>query len=294
MKILVIGSLNIDFTSYVENFPNNGETINSLEYKINFGGKGINQAIACFRAKADTTFFGAIGNDEYGKTYKEFLNKNKLNAVLLTKNTFTGNAQIIVNKKSENKIIINHGANYELSIEDISNYINEHQRDFDIVVIQNEIRNEVTEHIIKLCGEYNKVIIYNPAPTINIDDNLFKYITYFIPNEKEILFYSKNNDFESAVDTLLNKGIKNIIVTLGDKGSMFINKENKFFIDAYKVKAIDTVGAGDTFIGYFSAMLSQNKELSECMKIASLASSISVTKKGAISSIPYLEDLKLN
>jgi len=285
-KVLVVGSINMDYTVYVNEFPLPGETILGSSRFIQPGGKGENQAVALAKSnKVICNFIGAIGKDSDGNKIKEVLKEYKVNAFLKEfDDVETGNATIMVDKESENQIVIIKGANGEIKPEDIDVKLIE---DCDYVVLQNEIPEEVNSFVIKYAKKCGKVVVYNPAPYRDIKDNLWNYIDFFIPNKIELFRYTGIEDPLEGSKQLLSKGVKNVLVTLGTRGSMLINNEETINVDAFKVDAIDTVAAGDTFVGYFVASLASGYSIKESMTNASKASSITVTRKGSVISIPY-------
>lgn len=285
-KILVIGSSNMDYTIYCSSFPKDGETIYGKKRIVQPGGKGANQAAAAAKSElVPVTFICSIGSDSDGENIQKLMKELGINALFkVNSDTETGNATIDINEDGENKIIIIAGANALLNIEDISeSVIAEH----DIIVLQNEIKAETNAHILKTAHNLSKTVIYNPAPVRDIDDELLQYVDYFIVNVPELLSYSKSEDISKGVETLQKLGIKNIIVTLGSKGSLFINKDEEIKIEPYKVEAVDTVAAGDTYVGYFAACLAKGYTVKEALNYASKASSITVTRQGSIISIPF-------
>lgn len=287
--ILVVGSLNMDYTIYVNEFPKEGETLFGNNRFIQPGGKGANQAVAIAKSGlVNTVMIGAIGNDKDGEEVKNIVSSFGVDVKLIKKDVETGNATIVVDKNSENKIIIIGGANTSLSIDDIDVSLIEKA---DYIVLQNEINQAVNDFVINKAYELNKTIIYNPAPFRNINDDILKKITYFIPNEIELEKYSNMNNVDDGISYLLNKGIKNVLVTLGTKGSLLKNKNESIKVDAFKVDAIDTVAAGDTFVGYFVSALASGKSEKEAMLLASKASSITVSRKGSLVSIPTLKEI---
>lgn len=287
--ILVVGSLNMDYTIYVNEFPKEGETLFGNNRFIQPGGKGANQAVAIAKSGlVNTLMIGSIGNDKDGEEVKNIVSSFGVDAKLIKKDVETGNATIVVDKNSENKIIIIGGANTSLAIDDIDVSLIEKA---DYIVLQNEINQAVNDFVINKAYELNKIIIYNPAPYRNIDDDILKKITYFIPNEIELEKYSNMNNVDDGISYLLNNGIKNVLVTLGTKGSLLKNINESIKVDAFKVKAIDTVAAGDTFVGYFVSALASGKSEKEAMLLASKASSITVSRKGSLVSIPTLKEI---
>ena len=289
-KILVVGSLNMDYTIYCEEFPKDGETIYGIKRIVQPGGKGANQAAAAAKSHlVPVTFISSRGNDNDGITIENMLKELGIAAKFkINEGVETGNATIDVNSHGENKIIIIAGANALLKPSDISK---EDVINHDYVILQNEIPNETNEHVMRLAKENNKVVVYNPAPYREIKDELYSLVDYFVVNEVELMRYSGKEDIEEGIKILLSKGVKNLIVTLGTDGSMFVNNETRFKVAAHKVKAVDTVAAGDTYIGYFTAGLAKGKTTKEAMELASKASALTVTKQGSIISIPFGEEI---
>lgn len=289
-NVLIIGSLNMDYTVYVNDFPLQGETIYGKSRYIQPGGKGENQAVAVAKSKkVNCHMIGAVGNDIDGKQIQEVLNSyGVISHLLIKENTETGNATITVSDKGENEIVIISGANGELLPKDIDIEL---IKNADYIVLQNEIPLITNEFIFEKAYELNKIIVYNPAPYRELDEKYFKYITYFIPNEVELMKYSNTSDINKGIEYLINKGIKNVLVTLGTKGSLFVNKNERFEVPCYKVEAIDTVAAGDTYVGYFVSSLAASYSILESMDIASKASSITVSRKGSVISIPNGEEV---
>ncbi len=295
-KILVIGSANIDITATVDHFPCVGETIlgNTLSYA--YGGKGANQAVACGKLGGDVTFLASLGNDNYGIEIVEYLNKHNIDTshIKFSKDRPTGTALINIDSNGDNQIIVIQGANLDCDKE----YIESKEflfKEAEYILLQLEIPLDAVEKAIELAAKYDKQVILNPAPAnVNINKNLYKHITYMTPNEKESMLMSESEN-ENALDNakkLKEMGIKNVIVTLGSRGSMLYKDENNIInIKANKVKAIDTVAAGDCYNGAFVTALSKGMSEEEAMKYASLASAIAVTRKGAQESIPNEEEL---
>lgn len=280
----------MDYVVYVNDFPNHGETIVGKNRFIQPGGKGENQAVALARSnKVNTSFIGAIGNDNDGNEIKKILKENKINAHLKVFDDIeTGNATIVVNSSGENKIIIVAGANGKLSSNDIDLEL---IKQCDYVILQNEISSECNDFVIRQASKLGKVIVYNPAPYRKFDEDLWQYIDYFIPNKGELFSYTNIVDPVKGAKTLLSKGVKNVLVTLGIDGSFFVNNENLIKVPAFKVKAVDSVAAGDTYVGYFISGIASGLTIKEAMKKASLASSITVSRKGSVSSIPFGDEV---
>lgn len=290
-KVIVIGSVNIDYTIYVDEFPKVGETLLGKKKISSLGGKGVNQAIAIKNAGGDVSFICFVGKDECGKQIKEHIASYKLDAhINEIDNLSSGNAFIFVDKHSRNEIVVLSLANFVDDISLVEKY-DSLIKECEYIVLQNEINEVVNEYIIKRYGIDHK-IIFNPAPAKKIKDELIPYLYFITPNEGELALISGEEDIEKGLDKLLNKGFKNIVVTLGEKGSIYVSKEKRIEVNSYKVNAIDTVAAGDTFLGYFVASLSKSKSIEDSLKYASAGAALSVTKNGAAPSIPHLSEVE--
>ena len=284
MKILVVGSSNVDITLQVDKFLAPGETCAAISKSIALGGKGLNQAIALKRSGADVTFVTCLGDDESGKMIEKTIKENKLDSIIIKKdNASSGQAYILVDSKGENQIIIDHEANYMFDEKDLLKYESKFVH-YDVLLLQNEIKEEVNEFLINKFHDFGKTIVYNNAPFRKISDNILPKIDYLIVNETELEQMVGSDDDSSLLDKVLSKGVKNVILTLGNKGSIFKSKNEEIHMPAKQVHAIDTVGAGDTYVGYFVSFM---EDLNLALSLATIASAISVTRMGAIPSIPH-------
>ena len=297
-KILVLGSIGYDLVTFIEKMPVAGETIVGRKFIQNPGGKGDNQAVAASRAGGDTTFMGAIGDDVYGEILKKNLSDNKVKHKLkVVKNMSCQIATILIEPNGENRIVIVPGANNYVDkkfIDDNEKLIDES----DIIIFQLEIPIESVEYGIDLAYKKKKIIILDPAPGRPLSDNIIKKCTYIKPNETELSLISgmpTNNmeEIEKASMTIMNKGAQNLLVTLGEKGCVLYSKgKDKKIYETYPTKAVDTTAAGDCFTGVFATYLSKGFNLDECIKYANLASSISVSRNGAVPSLPTFEEIE--
>ena len=291
-RILVIGSIAIDNTIFTQKLPSAGTTTIADSYMTNIGGKGANQACSALFLGANVTFIGAVGKDKNGEMVLDFLKEKGLDARIKQSEKPTGVAFIILDESNaENRILIVQGANTDISIEDIDSNLDLF-REGDILLTQFENSMETVEHIIKTAKERGMTVVVNPAPIKKFNKSYYQYIDYLIPNEHELESLSKCSDPLKGCKKLLSKGAKNVIVTLGEKGSMLVNEKETIKVEPHKVNAVDTTAAGDSYLGAFVSKLSEDKSIKEAMEFASLASSYTVTKKGAIISLPHLEDLK--
>lgn len=300
-KVCVLGSINMDLVIKVNEMPKEGETILSESFEKIAGGKGANQAVAARRCGNIVSMIGKIGKDDNGKILKGLLEEDSIdtNLIFEDENEPTGMAVITVNKNGNNSITVISGSNMTLNKDEIEKS-KEIIENSDILISQFEVPEEVILEAFKIAKENNKITILNPAPAKKIDEELLKYTDIIIPNETEaeLLTGIKVNDLESAklaANGLLEKGVKFVIVTLGSKGAAVISKEDGQIVEAYKVKAIDTIAAGDSFIGGLSSKLDiENlsfENLLKAVKFANKVSSITVQRKGAQPSIARLEEV---
>lgn len=289
-KVLVVGSMNMDYTIYCEKFPLDGETIYGKKRIVQPGGKGANQAAAAAKAKlAPVTFIGSRGDDHDGESIENLLKSLGIATIFkINPSLETGNATIDVSDSGENKIIIIAGANADVLPIDISeDIVNEHE----YIILQNEIPHETNLHVMKLAHKVNKKVVYNPAPYRPIEKEVFQYVDYLVVNEVELMRYSGIEGIQEGAQALLDIGVNNLVITLGADGSMYKTNKEEFSVKAHKVKAIDTVAAGDTYIGYMVSSLASGHTIKEAMEIASKASALTVTRQGSIVSIPFGEEV---
>ena len=291
-KVLVIGSIAIDNTMYTKNLPVAGMTTIADSYFMNVGGKGANQACAALFLGANVSFIGSVGKDRNGEHVKAFLQEQGLHYRIKDSDKPTGVAFIILEEETgENRILIVQGANNDIQIEDINRNLDLFHEG-DILLTQFENPPETVAYAIKTAHEKGMTVVLNPAPIKDFDKSYFKYVDIIVPNEHELEQLTNESDPVKGAYKLLEYGPKNVIVTLGEKGSLLINKNQEIHVAPHKVEAVDTTAAGDSYLGALVAKLSKGEELVNAMEFASLASSYTVTKKGAIVALPHLEDLK--
>ena len=291
MKILVFSSLNIDHNYYVKNIARPKETIFAKEYNIVAGGKGLNAAIALARSGVHVYLAGNIGND--AKVLEKVLTENKVDTTYLNKvDNPNGHAVIQIDETGENSIFIYGGSNQTITTEYIDSVLAKFGKG-DLLILQNEINNQI--YLINKASELGLTIMLNPSP---FNDDIYTYplnkIDYFFINEIEGKGFTNETDPLRILDELkVMYPNARVVLTLGSMGAYYQDNEQRIYQEAFKVKAIDTVGAGDTFMGYFSYGLSQGLEPSECLLLATKASSITVQRKGAADSIPTLQEVEL-
>jgi ribokinase len=293
-KILVIGSVSIDNVTYTKVLPGPGTTVFGESFLSNVGGKGANQACAASFLGGDVTFFGSIGKDQNGDNISSFLKSLGIKGILKRSSEQTGVASITLDTfTKENRIIIVPGANMDMTKDDVEFILNK-EKDAKFLLIQLENPVDTVCFALKKAKELGLTTILNPAPYHELPDDIFPFIDYFVPNEHELAGFTgiQNEDYHEMARLLLKKGLKNLIVTLGKNGSLFINGQTQIKIAPIKVDAVDTTAAGDTFLGAFVTALSQEKSIKKAMEFANHCSAITVTRKGAILSLPKLEDIK--
>jgi len=303
LSISILGIFVADLCFFADEIPIPGKTVLGKKYIIGPGGKGSNQAIAASRAGGDVSFITKLGKDSYAEMALNLYQEAGINtqSVILDSNLATGAAGILINQKTgENAINVVPGAagtiDNKLIDENLSIIKNS-----KIFLSQLETPLETTLYALKLAKENGCTTILNPAPASNLPEDCYPNIDFFTPNETEASFYvqqpiESEKDCHNAAKVFLNKGIKNILITLGDKGCFFKNKDEEFLIPAKKLSlpVLDTTGAGDAFNGAFSVALSNNKNYKEAIEFASLVAGISVTREGAANSMPSIQEIKEN
>lgn len=287
MKIINFGSLNIDKVCNVEEFVQPGETIMATGYSVNAGGKGLNQSVAAARAGAQVMHAGAIGSD--GVFLKEILTDAGVDvSALRTMETESGCAFIEVNSKGQNRIIVNAGTNHMYTEEYIQNVL-EKAESGDFVLLQNEIN--MVDEIIRRGHEKGCRVVFNASPiSKKLEDFSLELVDIFMVNELEaaaLAEVSEEMDFGEILAALREKYPKAaIVMTLGKEGVLYGCGDQFCSHPIFRVNAVDTTAAGDTFCGYFLAALCAEKTIKMALEEASAASAIAVSGKGAAPSIP--------
>lgn len=291
MTVFVLGSLNIDLVSTVDRMPKPGETVTGSSFATYIGGKGLNQAVGCSRAGAEMEMIGAVGDDSFGD---ELLLALKLagisNQYIARKVGPSGVAVIEIDAKAENRIIVIPGANGQLAPTDIPAHIfADGKKHF--LLTQLEIPIATVRQAFIRAKAAGFTIALNPAPAQPLPPEILELIDIIIPNqyEAELLTGIKVIDHKSALlagEALLVQGVKEVVLTLGEEGAMYISKNEKFHQAAISVVAVDTTAAGDTFCGALIAKLSQGVDMRAALSYASVAAGLSTTITGALPSIP--------
>ena len=288
----------MDLTVTMNQFPKEGQTIIGKKMLKNPGGKGANQCIAAARLGGDTAMIGMVGNDENGTVIKKLFKDEGVDIthVLTTDEEATTIALIEIDETGQNKIVVVPAANFVYSVDDL-NQVKDVLAETEIVVAQLEMRMDVMEELAKICEENHVPMILNPAPAAQLSDELLKRVTYLTPNETELSVIANHpvstlDEIKKAAQILLDRGVKHVVATLGEKGALIADKEGMRVIEGYPVKAIDTVAAGDSFNGAFAKALTDGKSIEEAVRLANAVGALTVTKHGAIPSLPSKEEVE--
>jgi ribokinase len=303
LSICVFGIFVADICFFADSIPVAGQTILGDKYIIGPGGKGSNQAIAAARAGGEVSFISKVGSDNYADLAISLYKDTGINydGLEIDENESTGSAGILINRKTgENAINVVPGAAGTIG----KNLIDKNLsiiKDSKIFLTQLETPKDVTLYALKEAKSQNCITILNPAPSREIPDDYFQYVDFFTPNETEASFYlnklvKNEDDCKVAGNFFLEKGVKNILITLGEKGCYFKNSDEEFLIPASNLNkpVVDTTGAGDAFNGALSVALSQNKSYKQSIEFANLVAGISVTREGAANSMPTKKEIEEN
>ncbi|MDB2379124.1 ribokinase [Candidatus Pelagibacter sp.] len=299
-SICIFGVFVADLCFFGNKIPAKGETVLGNNYIVGPGGKGSNQAIAAARLNGEVNFITKVGNDSHAdmafSLYKEA--GVNVDCIIQNPNLSTGVAGIMIDEKGNNAINVFAGAAAHLQNEDIDKNM-EVMKKSKIFLTQMETPDSTTMYALKKAKDNDCLTILNPAPARKINENDFQLLDFFTPNETEAEFYlnkkiETNEDIKNAAKEFLNRGVKNIIITLGEKGIYFANKNEEYFVDALKLKdeVVDTTGAGDAFNGAFAVALANELKYKDALIFANKVAGISTTRLGAASSMPFLTEVE--
>jgi len=292
-NILVVGSLNADLVVSTPRFPQPGETISGEDLRVIPGGKGGNQAVAASRLGANVSMLGRVGRDNFGDFLLDNLKANHVDTQLIQRDdASTGTATIIVDANGQNSIVLSAGANGKVSSSDVELVS---FSDFSLLLLQLEIPTPTVLSAATLAKQNGVRVILNPAPAKELPNELISLADFLIPNETELSLLTGmevNNipSAEKAAHALLNKGAKNVIVTLGNKGAFIVNEETNTHVETYKVDVVDTTAAGDAFIGGFASIL-DSSNLLDAVRYGCACGALATTKFGAQPSLPTNEEV---
>jgi len=293
-KILVAGSLNADLVVRAPRFPQPGETISGEDLQVIPGGKGANQAVAAARLGADVSMLGRVGKDNFGDFLLDNLKANHVDSRLVQRDdASTGTAIIVVDANGQNSIVLSPGANGKVAASDV-----EHASfsTFDLLLLQLEIPTPTVLSAAKLARENGVRVLLNPAPAKELPAELIALADFIIPNETELSLLTGMEvkdvpSAEKAARTLLERDAQNVIVTLGSKGALIVNKDTSSHVDTFKVDVVDTTAAGDAFIGGFAVSL-DSSSLLNAVRYACACGALATTRFGAQPSLPTKEEVE--
>ncbi|GKX64412.1 ribokinase [Pragia fontium] len=296
-KLVVLGSINADHILNVNEFPRPGETITGKDYRISFGGKGANQAVAAGRSGANITFIACVGDDDIGQQVCRQLAKDNIDIHPIERvaDNHTGVAMIFVNGKGENMIAIDAGANAAVTPDYLEKY-RQQVITADALLMQLETPLETIIAAAQLAKQHNTLVALNPAPARELPDELLTNIDIITPNETEAeqltgVAIVNNDDANRAAAVLHARGIGTVIITLGSRGAWVSIDGIGRLIEGYTVEPVDTIAAGDTFNGALITAMLEGQELSQAVRFAHAAAAIAVTRRGAQPSVPWRKEI---
>lgn len=274
--VVVVGSANLDLVATLDHLPKPGETIVALGYAEHAGGKGVNQAVACARMGARTAFVGCVGNDDAGVFLRGVLENEGIDTTMLrVVDMPTGRAFINVDSRGENEIVVVSGANTQVGIAHDAIVLPMAR----VVLMQLEIPLTTVRNVLQLARRNGALTVLNPAPFKALDAGVLSLVDVIVPNETESAACG-------GTQALLDAGVKTVLTTLGERGVVINTHTSATSIAPHKVVAVDTVGAGDAFIGALSAELARGATINDAASVGAVAGALATTVHGAVPSLP--------
>ncbi|WP_097162518.1 ribokinase [Enterobacter sp. CC120223-11] len=296
-NLVVLGSINADHILNLESFPRPGETVTGSHYQVAFGGKGANQAVAAGRSGANIAFIACTGDDDTGERIRKQLVSDNIDVAPVTAvaGESTGVALIFVNGEGENVIGIHAGANAALSAALVTAQENLIAQ-ADALLMQLESPLDSVLLAAKIAHQNKTQVVLNPAPARELSDELLALVDIITPNETEAekltgVKVETDEDAAKAAQVLHEKGIDTVIITLGSRGVWASQNGKGERVPGFKVQAVDTIAAGDTFNGALMTALLEEKPLAQALRFAHAAAAIAVTRKGAQPSVPWRKEI---
>lgn len=297
-NIFVLGSINTDLVMTADRMPMTGESLKGSCFVINQGGKGANQAVACKKLGGESVaFIGAVGNDSFGQELLRSLSSYGVGVdAVSVKNCNSGVCMIILDKsKNDNVLVIELGANEQVEYEDFCDYLDEHAEEGDIFITQLEITLNAVQHALKKAKEKGMYTVLNPSPAVKIGEEFLKNVDLVVLNETECeliagVSVEGAEEAKRVYTYFADYGVRETLITLGAKGCYYLNGEC-VYCPAKKVEAVDTTSAGDTFIGALAVRKANGYSVASSLEFAARCSAITVSRVGASSSIPTLDEV---
>lgn len=307
-KVLVVGSLNMDLTASAKRAPDSGETVIGMKFQTAPGGKGLNQAVQCARLGAEVTMVGKVGRDDFGKQLLAVAEEAGANVsrVLTDEDETTGVAVILLEVRedgTQNRITVCPGANFTITVEELA-WLKEEIGQYDMLILQFELPMEVVETTARWAHDAGVPVMVNPAPAAPMSDELLACATYLSPNEHEAALLAGHairvengvnfDDVEAVAKAFRNRGVENLIITMGGNGSVVAGKDGVYHTPCVKMPQVaDPTAAGDSFVAAFCTGLTAGLSQKDALSFASHTAAVTVSRMGAITSLPTLSEVQL-
>lgn len=295
-KITVVGSFVMDNVAKMKEFPQAGETVLGDNIELFPGGKGINQCIAAARLGGDVEMCGMLGKDSNGEIFLDILkSEGVVSRYVFLCDRPTAVAQVQINQNGQNRICVIPSANFAFGLKEVE-IIDDALKHTELLVLQLELRLEAVKEIIRRAKSYGVKILLNPAPAVKLEREILEATDYLTPNESELAVLTDlptdtDEGVKKAAQKLLAWGVKTVVATLGERGALLADGEDIRIIPGYKVKALDTVAAGDSFNGALAVAITEGRDLEEAVRYANATGALTIQKSGAIPSIPTREQV---
>ena len=306
-RIFVVGSFVMDVIATTERVPPSGQTVYGKEFHMAPGGKGANQALQCARLGADVTMMGCVGDDLFGEMLLETPRAAgvDISRVVVHKGVTSGVGHVtleVTEHTAQNRIVVIPGANRTLTVDEVA-WVKEEIGTYDMVLLQLEVPLEVNRAVARWAKEAGVPVMLNPAPATELDDELLSLVTYLTPNEQEASMEThlplgtdeqglKKDDLQKIAAALWSKGVENVIITLGGSGSAVVGADSIRYIPCVRMPHVaDPTAAGDSFVGALSVGLSVGLSQEQALAFASHTAAITVSRMGAMPSLPTLEEV---
>ncbi len=300
VKIVVLGSINYDIVAKATRLPRVGETVDGFTVDMYVGGKGSNQAVQAARLGADTCFIGCIGSDQQGIAVREGLASKGVDIrhLNISSDHRTGCASIYIDSKGDNMLVYAAGANKAITKEMVD-VAKKDIAEARVLVTQNEINSDMVEYGLRLGESAGVITILNPAPAVPLHESVFELIDYITPNETESEAYTGLLRKDMPIDAwkresanwFLKRGVKNVCITLGEKGSYFYNGKEEISLDAFPITPVDTTAAGDAFTGGFSFGIAKGWSILKSMTFGNACGALAASTLGAQNSICSINEI---
>lgn len=306
-RILVVGSFVMDVIATTEKVPKSAQTVYGKSFHMAPGGKGANQALQCARLGADVTMMGCVGDDLFGEKLLETLRADGVDVshVVVRPGITSGVGHVtleVTDHSAQNRIIVIPGANQTLTVEEVA-WIQAEIGTYDVVLLQLEVPLEVNRTVARWAQAAGVPVMLNPAPATDLDDELLRYVTYLTPNEQEASMETglpltndadgpRREDLRKIAAALWEKGVENVIITLGGSGSAVVGEHDIHYIPCVRMDHVaDPTAAGDSFVGALSVGLTVGLSQDEALAFASHTAAITVSRMGAMPSLPRLDEV---